>query len=235
MEFEQSSADFVFELNDEVIEISLPLMKKSEYQKAEKVLRNQKATYAISYENYEKDYSWFRMIDNSTTAYLRIMQFAEGKGQNLFSAVEKMKKTIDELGYVDKTVIDIRNNSGGNGSTSIQRLIDVLNTREVGNVYVLIDDSSVSMSAAAAIRIKNEVENVFVIGIPAGTGSSTFSVSGNGKKMLHSKNYYQIGGIYSYLDVNQKYDAFMPDVLVYPTIDDYVDGIDTILQYALNQ
>ena len=85
----------------------------------------------------------------------------------------------------------------------------------------------------AACRIQQEIDGAVVIGTPAAHRSYLYALTENSYyTMPNCQINYFIGAQKDIIDPDNQYDAFMPDILVYPTIDDYQNSLDTLLNYV---
>ena len=140
-----------------------------------------------------------------------------------------------EIHPVLKLVVDLRNNGGGNSSL-LMPFITTLKEREQinqkGRLYVVVGRQTFSSAVLNALAFQNATKAVF-IGEPTGGKPNHFGEV-NGFKLKNSKIGIQYSTKYF---THSKEDApsFNPDVLIKPSIRDYLEYRDPVLEYILNQ
>ena len=178
-------------------------------------------------ENY-----WYSYLLKEDLLYFRIDTFHDDEEQSLRDMENAILGYVKSIGGVEKFVLDLRANMGGYNMTGYEELANVLGRMDAGRIYVLMDSNSFSRSVITASILKNSVDNLVLVGEPAGQPPNFF------------------GNVYSYNCFNKKvsfslatdwiitmdqypYDALMPDVIVYQTIEDYKQKRDAIMQYVI--
>ena len=225
---EKKEADFVFEKEDGSVEVlTLSSVNVDEFLEMDMIEHGIYQTYEYLSESLTKNY-WFEMDEENDLAYVRISSFHADENQSLFDMTEKLRKAINERSGVEKIIVDLRFNTGGYKLDGYDRLIQVLSQENVGTVAVLINEATASQSVLFVTLVKLYVEDVLLVGSPAAEGSWVLyradELTSNGLISYHMG--------YNYIQVHpeESYDALMPDVVIYPTLEDYKAGIDTVLE-----
>lgn len=132
-----------------------------------------------------------------------------------------------------KLIIDIRDNRGGDSSV-INPLIDALHLYLGSNpstVFCLIDRYCYSSAILNCFHIKERL-NATLVGTAAGQGYNhfgdvgIFALPATGEEIQYSKKYFKI--------TDDESRSVIPDIVVEPTIEDYMGGKDRILDYCLH-
>ena len=172
---------------------------------------------------------WYKIFDREDTAYIRIKQFSDAENYTLMNLGNELLQEVRTRGSIGKVIIDLRYNPGGYRAYGYPELINVLSRMDIGTLYVLVDDCSYSASVLTAAAIKTALPETVLVGTPAGQPPN-FYAGMNYYEMPNSGYDFQIPSAwYDYMP-DYPYDALMPDVVIYPTIEDYQNNVDTILE-----
>lgn len=230
-ENETSSAEFTFIKEDET-EISFVLFPLSveEYYQSDMTDTLLADKGVLIYKNILDNF-WHEILDKDTL-YIRFNACDDNKYQSFSSFASTLKDQISEA-PVKKTVLDFRDNTGGIFQ-NYENFIEMLNGDEFGSVYVLIDDGSFSRAVITPALIKQQVEKSVIVGSPASEAPNGigYKLDGNYK----TPNYgirFSFGSYYAKFWPGYEYDALMPDITIHQTIEDYKNGVDTVLEAVL--
>ena len=164
---------------------------------------------------------------------MRINRFVEEEDETIKDMFEKLMASLREHENVTKVIVDLRRNGGGRlYMEGYARLLQALKLPQIEKVCVLIDQGTFSQSVVMTYEIKQEIKTATVIGVPAGEGSFFIGIQGEESKLPYSGFTYRVATVPLDLNREQPFDALEPDVLVYPDLEDYKNGIDTILEAA---
>lgn len=236
LEMEENTAEFTFltEAGETVTQTftALPSEERKSLEMADHSVYMQ---HAFSYATWEEGYYWYQYLENKNALYIRINSFDSNPEYPLYRMCGEIGNLINDTEYIDKVIVDLRSNPGGYLLDGYTRLFQLLNHRKVGQVYGLINESAMSQTVTAAYNIQNSVEDALLVGTPAGQGvpycahyQDTFPTLPNcGLTYAASK-------IQTVSETGNHSAPIQPDILVYPTLEDYKNGIDTVLEYALN-
>ncbi len=230
-----AQAQFTFQDEQaQEITVTLSAVTLREYFELDLEYRNAYATYSLLYADWVTANYRYQMMPEEDMVYIRIARFEEDAGQSLLQMSEELIKEIGNAGGVEKAVVDLRNNVGGGKIEGYDRFFQALTLKNIGAVYVLIDEGTFSRGVMAAGRIRQEIDGAIVVGTPAGEGSFFTAHSAHSYQTLPNSGVsYYIGEQADIVDAEESYDAFMPDIVVYPTLEDYQNGVDTVLSYVM--
>lgn len=232
MEKDSDSADFELLTEDgRTVHLSLDALSLEQWSSRHMTSGHFLILETLMYQNYGVSNYWYEYLEEDDLFYLRFNQFDQEENNRFSDFCRAMRQEIAALGGVGKFVVDLRNNPGGNGFQG--SLIDLLNEAEIGQVYVLIDGGSFSQAVNAAAQIRGKVENATLVGTPAGQPIN-FWGGVQFYNMRNSGTLFQIPGTWCLNMEDFQGDALMPDIPVYQTIEDYRNGIDTVLEAVKN-
>ena len=136
---------------------------------------------------------------------------------------------------VDRVVIDLRANGGGN-SQVIQPLLDGLRSRRSlsgkGKLHALVGPGTFSSGLLAAIKLRSDL-NAFIIGEPPGEKLNSYgevrqlSLPNSHLAVRYSTKYFRL--------VKDDEAGFEPDLVVRPSIADWLAGRDPVLEAAIRR
>ncbi len=139
------------------------------------------------------------------------------------------------VGKLKKVIIDFRGNTGGYPDLDGSFLPLVTLLKEAGaETYILIDGGSFSAAIGLPAVLRRRVENAKLVGTPGGQPvrffvGNTFTLPNSGITVACSAKYYDFWPGY------EEGEALMPDVIVYQTLDDFLNGYDSVMKYILEQ
>ncbi len=190
-------------------------------------------TYTFSFQYWDEENFWYEILEEEQTAFVRINRFAEEWDETLKQMFESFMADLRQHEQITKVIVDLRRNSGGmTFMTGYPRLLQALKLPQIENVCVLIDQGSFSQSVVMAYEIKQEIGTAVLMGVPAGEGSFFVGVRNDPSKLPDSGLTYRVATVPVDLNREEPFDVLMPDIIVYPTLEDYKNGIDTVLEAA---
>lgn len=190
-------------------------------------------TYSYSFRHWNEENFWYEILDEENTAFVRINRFMEEEDETVKEMFEKLMASLREHENVSKVIVDLRRNGGGNlFMEGYPRLLQALKLPQIENVCVLIDHGTFSQSVVMAYEIKQEIGTAVLMGTPAGEGSFFIGIRGEESTLSYSDLTYRVATVPLDLNREEPFDALMPDMIVYPTLEDYKNGIDTVLEAA---
>ena len=141
----------------------------------------------------------------------------------------------EKAGGVEKLILDFRNNGGGNNSSNVDIVRSVNSLDAPGGKYVLIDGGSFSAAVLHPAFLRRFCEGVTLVGAPAGQPPNRVFCRGGYYSSPHKHIAFHEASRDCYYGWPENNDpALMPDVLVYQTLDDYKNGVDSVLKYVLS-
>ncbi len=178
-------------------------------------------------------YYWNEYLPDSKTLYLNYRRCANMDFQPFKVFAEKLLKFMDE-NPVDRMVIDLRLNGGGN-SAIFDPFIAALSKRkdvnQTGKLFVLIGRGTFSSAYLNALRLKRETKAILV-GEPTGQRPNAYGEVRT-MNLPHSKLLVQYSTKY-FKTMNDDPPSLAPDVLVERSSGDFVAGRDPVLERVLN-
>ena len=189
--------------------------------------------YPEIYGNDDTQYYHYKMIPEADILYVRFNEFTPMTDYPILNFGNDILREARDAGGVKKLVVDLRRNPGGSQTLGFPEFITVLQRLDAEQIYVLIDHGTFSCAILMASQIKVKIPDAIFVGTPAGQPPNFYGGMYDGDyTMPHSEIICRIPTAYYRTIPDYEYDALMPDVPVYPTIEDFADGIDTILEAA---
>ena len=177
---------------------------------------------------------WIDHLEQEKTLYIRLSSFRAEDEETFLKTNREISGVLNNVDSLDKVILDLRQNGGGSPPRAYAGLFNFLRNSKVKQVYVLIDSGAFSMSVIACYNIRTEIPGAIFVGTPTGQGLPTGSVR-EYAETPHGWLKTRIPGGMSLTVSGDSFTQFEPDVLVYQTLEDYKAGIDTVLQYVLDQ
>ncbi|MGN0628166.1 MAG: S41 family peptidase [Oscillospiraceae bacterium] len=165
--------------------------------------------------------------------YIKVNMFEDKEYQTFAKFASDIQSEVNEVSPVKKTIIDARDNMGGR-TQSYDRFIEMLSGDEFGKVYVLINDGSISRAVVIPALIKQNVEGAVIVDGPSSEPPNGVGYMLDGMyRTPNNKLVFAFGSYYINFWPGYEYDALMPDIEIYQTIEDYANGVDTVLEAVL--
>lgn len=186
-------------------------------------------------EDKVQSYYWYTRMEDENTYYLRITQFRDNEAYPFTTFFNDIMLQLYDVEKPQKVIIDLRGNGGGKVLWQMTNdFFGRLDGANTDGIYILLDELSCSASVIMSCQIKQGVEDVVIVGTPAGQPPDFFT--GQAYETLPNSGLgFQISACYAVTWKDYEYDALMPDVTVYQTLEDYQLGVDTVLKYVLGQ
>ena len=175
---------------------------------------------------------WYEILGENTL-YVRFLSEHENPNESFDMFFIKISNILRDAETPMKLVIDFRNNMGGYYGL-MQGLIPRINRQETDGVYILINEGSISAAAIVPYMYAKSIPDAVLVGSPASQSPNMFSLDSEDNYTLPNSGYeFYISA--KYINGASEFDGttLMPDILVYQTIEDYQNGIDTVLEYVL--
>ena len=172
---------------------------------------------------------WYRIIDEGKVLYIRFNMCPKDLDGRVREAVD----AAENAGTVKTVILDFRRNPGGFLGSDVD-LVRMMDTFEDDcEKYVLIDGGTCSASVDKSVALRRFAKNAVLVGTPAGEPANGWFPGGyitvpnehiTVTLSPHTCNYAWPGNDDPVL---------MPDIIVYQTLDDYKNGIDSVLKYLI--
>jgi len=136
---------------------------------------------------------------------------------------DSMFKDI-QANKIEKVIVDLRGNAGGNSeilNPFTERLKSYVKSNSNVKVYVLVGRKTMSSGMFAIFRIRDAVPDAVCVGEPTGGAIDCYG----DVKVFYLPN--------SQLPVQYSTKYYTPDVLLSPSIEDFINGNDVVLNYVL--
>lgn len=182
------------------------------------------------YDWTENDY-WIDHWDELSTLYIRLSQYDQKEDEAYLETNREIYAVLQSVETLDKIILDLRQNGGGSPPSALAGLLNFLKHSKVQQVYVLIDGGCYSMTVIGSYNIRTEIPDAIFVGSPTGQGLPTGSVRDKITTPNHGLVFRTPGGM-SVLESGESFEYFEPDILLYQTLEDYKQEIDTVLKYV---
>jgi hypothetical protein len=177
-------------------------------------------------------YYWNTFLEPSKTFYIAYNTCSNASNISFAAFTDNIKNFIAS-NQVDKVVVDLRNNGGGNSSI-INPLLSYLQGsvfNQSGKLFVIIGKHTFSSALLNAISFKQNTKCLLVGeptgGKPNGYGEvRTFTLPNSGITTQYCVKYFS--------PVSGNPESLFPDSYVDLTAQDYLNGRDPVLDYILN-
>ncbi|MGI6642551.1 MAG: S41 family peptidase [Bacillota bacterium] len=176
-----------------------------------------------------KEFYWYEYVDSEKMLYFQYNTCEEDKNKPVKALTRELMDFVDSHD-VEKFVVDLRNNGGGN-SRVIEPLLSALAKSEKinnkGHLFVVIGRSTFSSAILNALTLKNNTEAIF-IGEPTGGRPNhfgevkSFNLPNSGLSVRYSTKYFRFS--------DDDSESLYPDILVEPSFSDLVSNTDSVLE-----
>jgi C-terminal processing protease CtpA/Prc len=132
----------------------------------------------------------------------------------------------------EKLIIDMRNNFGGNSmllDNFIDKLSTITNINSPERLFVVVGRETFSSALLNVYSLKEKTAAKFIGEASGGKPNcygevERFSLKNSKLTISYSTEYYQVVE-------DDSLESFVPDVLIEPSIKDFVNGTDPVLDY----
>ncbi len=190
--------------------------------------------------SFEKYYAYEYLPDHKSL-YFRYNVCADMEDESFADFNNDMMNQLEQLA-VDKIIVDLRSNTGGNSeilNPFTKRLRDYYMKNSDVKIYILVGRHTISSGMFAIYRIKEAVPEAISVGEPTGGALDCY---GDVREMKlpnsqlpvgYSTKYFEFTKMFTYK--NDGIGTFLPDVILQPTIEDYEKGEDVVLTFVLKE
>jgi hypothetical protein len=186
---------------------------------------------------YLKDaynYYWFEYLPNEKTVWFQYNRVLEKDSEPYPGFLDKLFSFI-EKNPVDKLVIDVRNNNGGNGEWSYPLIYKIIKSEKInqhGKLFVITGRKTFS-AAGICIGLLEKHTNVIFAGEPAATSPNFI-----GEEFEFELPYNHLWGNISdrehhYANAVDYRVWIPPTIYAEPTFEDFVKGKDLVWERIL--
>lgn len=186
------------------------------------------------YKRNSDKYYWFLYIDTSNIVYFKYNACRDMLPTDAVTFCKELMQFIEE-NVVEKLIIDLRNNFGGN-SLLLDDFIEYIKhcdkLNKKGNLFVIVGRETFSSALLNAFSLKENTSAIF-LGEPTGGKPNCygeverFSLKNSGLTVCYSTKYYRI-------IEDDTLASFLPDVDIELSIQNYVNNTDPYFEYIIN-
>jgi len=188
-------------------------------------------TLPLYLQNYSS-YYWDTYLAPNKTFYIAYNKCSNASNISFAAFTDNIKNFIAS-NEVDKVVIDLRNNGGGNSSIMDPLLSYLQNSvfNQSGKLFVIIGNHTFSSALLNAISFKQNTK-CLLVGEPTGGKPNcygearTFTLPNSGITTQYCVKYFS--------PVSGNPESLSPDSYVGLTGQDYINGRDPVLDFILN-
>jgi hypothetical protein len=186
------------------------------------------------YRKNRDKYYWFQYIDTSNILYFKYNACRDMLPTNAFIFCKELIQFIEE-NPVEKLIIDLRNNFGGNSLLLDPFIEDIKHCHKINNkgkLFVILGRETFSSALLNAFSLKKNTSAIF-LGEPTGGKPNCygeverFSLKNSRLTICYSTKYYKI-------IEDDTMPSFLPDVNIDLTIQNYVNNEDPCFEYIIN-
>ncbi|MCJ7625469.1 MAG: hypothetical protein MUO76_18375, partial [Anaerolineaceae bacterium] len=187
------------------------------------------------YLSREEEPFWYTYLGKSKILYCQYNAVTNKPNETFSDFCQRMFEFLDET-QVEKFVVDLRFNSGGNGTLNWP-LIEGIREREAinqpGKIFTIIGRKTFSAAMMAAVALERGTRTLFV-GEPTGASpnhigdSNILTLPNSGATMIHSSIYWQLS------DPDDERLWIAPDIPAPLSSEDYRLGRDPALDAIMN-
>lgn len=191
--------------------------------------------YSIAYGTNSEQNFWFTTDLADHTLYLRINSFQVDTDADYGTLGNQLNLAYQQEGGFQKIIIDLRDNGGGYDGYGYTRLLTLLKSYNCDNIYLLINGGSCSRTTIFVAEVIELMEGVTIVGTPSGQNTEFFASMSYDYIMPNSGIICNMPSAYWDMFPEEACGILMPDVVIWPTVDDFLDGYDATLEYVLSQ
>lgn len=185
------------------------------------------------YQNIE-DYYWWEYQQEENLLYARFNEIVEDPDLVYSSFLRQLSKHVENTPETETVVIDLRDNPGGQFHASLAIYISAfLNKLENQKSYILLDSSSYSAAIYLSSNLRQMAPGTVLVGAPGGQPANFFA-SVHSYNLPHSGEIFAMSDTFWVTNESDWTDALMPDVVIYQTLEDLINGKDTVLEAIKN-
>jgi hypothetical protein len=207
-----------------------------EYGKTANFVNKKTEDVLIGYYNKYYDYKY---MSGNKALYFQYNVCADMENRKFADFNKEMFEVI-EKNKVEKVIIDLRNNSGGNSeilNPFTKRLKSYIAKNAKVKVYILVGRNTFSSGMFAIYRVKESAPEAISVGEPTGGALDcygevkTLNLPNSQLPVSYSTKYFKFSNEFKYK--NKGVGTFLPDRPIQPTIEDFKNGTDVVLNFAL--
>lgn len=230
MEFGETSAMFSFLTADgEKVEVELTSTPYSQNRTGSMTIKTLKSFGSLMYQHDDLNY-WNTYIEEDNIVYIRYNSCYPMASLSYSDFWTQVMNTVHAAEEPPKVVFDLRENGGGySGPSGFSNFIAGLNNLEINGLYVLIDVGTFSAGVNAAAEFSQFGNNAVLVGSPAGQAPNILGPA-SPQKLPNSGCEFDLSDRLIVWWPDYEGDILNPDITLYPNIEDYKQGVDTVFE-----
>jgi len=214
-----------------VSKLTVDPIKNDELEFIDTVSHNINYEEYLMHSNPDENY-WYEYRPDDRLMYIRYKSCIEMIDIPYSIFVKNLVNEIKVLsvsGDVDKIVIDLRYNGGGDiYELTFAHVAQTMTGIYKGPIYILINNETLSAGIVYSSMLKSIFDNSYLVGEPTGAPPNFFAYGGVYELPLSSILYTVSGGAIRMSDYNAV--AIIPDIYIPFTIDDFKNDHDPVLE-----
>jgi len=182
---------------------------------------------------HEEKHYWFTYLPEYHAVYFQFNLVINDDGETLADFAERLATALEQPG-VERLVIDLRNNTGGDNTLLRPLLVALIRSKvnRRGGIFAITGPTTFSAAQNFVNRLENYTEAIYV-GEPTAENINFYG-DPVGITLPHSRLEAAVSQLWwQDKDPRDKRAATFPEIAIEPTFRDYVAGADPALQYAL--
>ena len=222
-------------LNNEQIDVNLPTIKYETWQSAALLASVNALDELPLYRKNSEKFYWSEFNSEKKLLYINYNQCKDMQTYTVSEFSQQLRMDIQVNSDIQRLVIDLRNNGGGN-SELFRGFLTWLSTFQRlncnGKLFVIVGRDTFSSALLNTYLLKFDTAAIF-LGEPTGGKPNCYgevkylSLNSSGLYIRYSTKYYEL------IDDNTLA-SFMPDVLCEVTFENYIRNSDPCLDWIYN-
>ena len=184
-------------------------------------------------QQHEDKHYWFTYLPDQHAVYFQFNLVINQNGEPLADFAGRLATAVEQPS-VERLVIDLRNNTGGDNTLLRPLLVALIRSKvnRRGGIFAITGPTTFSAAQNFVNRLENYTEAIYV-GEPT-SENVNFYGDPAGITLPHSHLEAAVSRLWwQDKDPRDKRAATFPEIAIEPTFRDYVAGTDPALQYAL--
>lgn len=229
---EDSKVDLSLETDQGTVTVSFAFVSLETYEQMELIDGSMESRDIPMYRYSGERVIWMEELENNTL-YVRVTHMSldpDVYWTSFFAEVEMALMSSEEP---MKLIIDLRDNSGGYRIV-MNGLVPVIQRQKTDGVYLLINEGTMSASVIDAVQFDDMIPGLTIVGSPASQPPNFYSYLTDENELMPNSGYrFYVSEKYGIAAPGFDEPTLMPDIEVYQTLEDYKNGIDTVLGFVL--
>lgn len=230
------SLNITYENNSgRLVEADMKAMPIREAREAINLYKNEgiKEEMLPYYRRRPDENCWFQYLEEHKTVYFKYNSCRELSDYSFDKFAKELMEFIQE-GEVEKLVVDMRNNFGGDSTLLEPFVSEIENCKKInkwGSLFVIIGRETFSSALLNAYSFKEKTKAIF-IGEPSGGKPNCygevnrFRLKNSGLTISYSTKYYK-------LIEDDNMPSFLPDIHKEVNIGGYVNHVDPCFEHII--